>query len=185
MHSAAYNRLQSISNVGKPITRVKEEGAGSVQSQHQHSTQQDNASLSLEQAWHISPAWMQDLNGEDQATAASNSQIEKLNQTLRNVYNQQAKQFTAQSTVRDAQVGYWFQLHEHPELDQHSDADKEFLITTKTFYNQNNLPKDLSEQIQHLLKQSQWSHQNQHSAKRTPSQPLEFTASSHHDRSSL
>lgn len=135
----------------------QEEGAGSVQSQHQHSTQQDNASLSLEQAWHISPAWMQDLNGEDQATAASNSQIEKLNQTLSHVYNQQAKQFTAQSTVRDAQVGYWFELHEHPELDQHSDADKEFLITTKTFYNQNNLPKDLSEQIQHLLKQSQWS----------------------------
>ena len=135
----------------------QEEGAGSVQSQHQHSTQQDNASLSLEQAWHVSPAWMQDLKGEDQATAASNSQIEKLNQTLSNVYNQQAKQFTAQSTVRDAQVGYWFELHEHPELDQHSDADKEFLITTKTFYNQNNLPKDLSEQIQHLLKQSQWS----------------------------
>ncbi len=54
-------------------------------------------------------------------------------------------------------MGYWFELHEHPELDQHSDADKEFLITTKTFYNQNNLPKDLSEQIQHLLKQSQWS----------------------------
>ena len=135
----------------------QEEGAGSVQSQHQHSTQQDNASLSLEQAWHVSPAWMQDLNGEDQATTASNSQIEKLNQTLSNVYNQQAKQFTAQSTVRDAQVGYWFELHEHPELDQHSDADKEFLITTKTFYNQNNLPKDLSEQIQHLLKQSQWS----------------------------
>ncbi|WP_436905905.1 type VI secretion system Vgr family protein [Acinetobacter johnsonii] len=135
----------------------QEEGAGSVQSQHKHSTQQDNASLSLEQAWHVSPAWMQDLNGEDQATAASNSQIEKLNQTLSNVYNQQAKQFTAQSTVRDAQVGYWFELHEHHELDQHSDADKEFLITTKTFYNQNNLPKDLSKQIQHLLKQSQWS----------------------------
>ena len=54
-------------------------------------------------------------------------------------------------------MGYWFELHEHPELDQHSDADKEFLITTKTFYNQNNLPKDLSEQIQHLLKQTQWS----------------------------
>lgn len=138
----------------------QEEGAGSVQSKHQHSTQQDNASLSLEQAWHISPAWMQDLNGDDQASAASNSQIEKLNQTLSNIYNQQAKQFTAHSTVRDAQVGYWFELHEHPELDQHSDADKEFLITSKRFYNQNNLPKELNEQLNQLLGQSQWSHKN-------------------------
>ncbi|WP_213072636.1 MULTISPECIES: phage late control D family protein, partial [Acinetobacter] len=58
----------------------QEEGAGSVQSKHQYSQSQDNASLSLEQAWHVSPAWMQDLTGEDQATASSNSQIEKLNQ---------------------------------------------------------------------------------------------------------
>ena len=138
----------------------QEEGAGSVQSKHQHSALHDNTSLSLEQAWHVSPAWMQDLQGEDQATAASNNQIEKLNQTLSHGYNQQAKQFTAHSTVRDAQVGYWFELHEHPELDQHDNADKQFLITQKSFYNQNNLPKDLNEQIKHLLGQSQWSTQN-------------------------
>lgn len=41
------------------------DGAGSVQSKHQHSSNYDNQSLSLEEAWHYSPAWMQDLNGED------------------------------------------------------------------------------------------------------------------------
>ncbi|RZG71111.1 hypothetical protein EXE10_21350, partial [Acinetobacter sp. WCHAc060033] len=82
----------------------QEEGAGSVQSKHQHSNNQDNASLGLEQAWHISPAWMQDLKGEDQATASNNSQIEKLNQNLSDYYNSQSKQFIANSTVRDAQV---------------------------------------------------------------------------------
>ena len=56
----------------------QEEGAGTVQSKHKHSDNYDNASLGLEQAWHFSPAWMQDLKGEDQATASSNSQIEKL-----------------------------------------------------------------------------------------------------------
>ncbi len=138
----------------------QEEGSGSVQSKHQHSQNQDNASLGLEQAWHMSPAWIQDLNGEDQATASSNGQIEKFNQNLSNYYDAQSKQFTANSTVRDAQVGYWFEFTEHPEIDQHSGSDKEFLITEKRFYNQNNLPKDLNEQINQLLQQSNWNVQN-------------------------
>ena len=133
-----------------------EEGAGSVQSKHSHSENQDNASLGLEQAWHFSPAWIQDLNGEDGATKSGNSQIEKFNENLSNYYDSQAKQFTATSTVRDANVGYWFEFNEHPEIDQHEGADKEFLITSKTFYNQNNLPKDLTDQVTALLKQSQW-----------------------------
>ncbi|WP_151801351.1 type VI secretion system Vgr family protein [Acinetobacter guillouiae] len=138
----------------------QEEGAGSVQSKHQHSQNQNNASLGLEQAWHISPAWIQDLNGEDQATASNNNQIEKINQNLSHYYDAQSKQFVANSTVRDAQVGYWFELNENPEIDQHSGSDKEFLITSKTFYNQNNLPKDLSEQINRLLQQSNWVNSN-------------------------
>ena len=134
----------------------QEEGAGSVLITQNHSQNQDNANLGLEQAWHMSPAWIQDLNGEDQATASSNQQIEKLNQNLSNYYNAQAKQFTAQSTVRDAQVGYWFTLNEHPEIDLHTGVDKEFLITAKHFYNQNNLPKDLNQQIQQLIINSHW-----------------------------
>ena len=133
-----------------------EEGAGSVQSKHSHSDNQDNASLGLEQAWHFSPAWIQDLNGEDGATKSGNSQIEKFNENLSNYYDSQSKKFIATTTVRDAQVGYWFQLNEHPEIDEHSGADKEFLITSKAFYNQNNLPKDLTDQVTALLQQSNW-----------------------------
>ncbi|UUS56567.1 MULTISPECIES: type VI secretion system Vgr family protein [unclassified Acinetobacter] len=133
-----------------------EEGAGSVQSKHSHSENQDNVSLGLEQAWHFSPAWIQDLKGEDGATKSGNSQIEKFNENLSNYYDSQAKQFTATSTVRDAQVGYWFEFNEHPEIDEHDGADKEFLITAKSFYNQNNLPKDLTDQVTALLKQSNW-----------------------------
>jgi len=134
----------------------QEEGMGSVQSKHSHSANQDNASLSLEQAWHMSPAWIQDLNGEDQATASSHQQLEKLNQNLSDYYASQSKYFRAQTTVRDAQVGYWFELNEHPEIDTHSGSDKEFLIIGKSFYLQNNLPKDLQQQISQLFSQSQW-----------------------------
>lgn len=133
-----------------------EEGAGSVLTKHQHSDNYDSASLGLEQAWHFSPAWIQDLNGEDGATKSGNNQIEKLNENLSNYYDSQAKQFKATSTVRDTPVGYWFEFNEHPEIDQHNGSDKEFLITSKTFYNQNNLPKDLTEQVTALLKKSNW-----------------------------
>ncbi|TCM63184.1 late control gene D protein (GPD) [Acinetobacter calcoaceticus] len=133
-----------------------DEGAGSVLAKHKHSDNIDNASLGLEQAWHISPAWMQDLNGEDQATASGNSQVERINQNLSDYYAGQAKHFKAQTSVRDAQVGYWFELLGHPEIDLHAAADTQFLITEKDFYSQNNLPKDLNDQVQNLVDQSQW-----------------------------
>lgn len=132
------------------------DGAGGVQSTHQHSESYDNNSLSLEDAWHFTPAWMQDLNGADGATASGNPQIEKLNQNLSHYHDSQAKQFIANTTVRDSQVGYWFKLIEHPEIDQHTGADQEFLITAKSYYNQNNLPKDLQQQVHTLISQSQW-----------------------------
>ncbi|NNP70473.1 type VI secretion system Vgr family protein [Acinetobacter sp. Ac_5812] len=137
----------------------QEDGAGSVQSKHQHSEGDNAASLGLEDAWHFSPAWMQDLKGEDGVTPSGHAQIEKLNQQIGQYHDLQAKQFVANSTVRDAHVGYWFELTGHPEIDQHQGDDKQFLITAKQFYSQNNLPKDLSQQIQDLINQSQWQQQ--------------------------
>ncbi|URM40899.1 type VI secretion system Vgr family protein [Acinetobacter sp. AS23] len=129
----------------------QEEGSGSVQGTQKHSEHYDNASLNLEDAWHVSPAWMQDLNGEDQATASGNSQIEQLNQHINAYHHLSSKQFTVSGNVRDAQVGYWFELNEHPELERHDSADKEFLILSKHYYNQNNLPKELQQQLERLL----------------------------------
>ncbi|WP_151715898.1 type VI secretion system Vgr family protein [Acinetobacter sp. TUM15071] len=135
----------------------QEDASGSVISSHQHSAQRDNESLSLEQAWSISPAWITDLKGEDQATASGNKQLDRLNKQLNQYQALQAKYFVANSSVRDTQVGYWFQLSDHPELEKnHSQNDKEFLILTKHFYNQNNLPKDIKDQVEKLLNLSHW-----------------------------
>lgn len=125
-------------------------------STHQHSDQQDNESLSLEQVWCVSSAWTGDLQGGDQTTVANSNQLERLNQQLSHSYELQAKYFTAKSSVRDAQVGYWFEMVGHPEIDQHVSTEREFLILGKTFYNQNNLPKELLQQINLLLKGSRW-----------------------------
>ncbi|MDC4852158.1 type VI secretion system tip protein VgrG [Acinetobacter baumannii] len=140
----------------QPDALAQEEGNGSVVTTHTHSDKFDSATLSLEQAWHVSPAWMQDLKGEDQATTSSSSQLEKLNQHFTDMHASRAKYFKAYSSVRDTQVGYWFNLREHPEIDQHEGADQEFLIIAKNFYNQNNLPKDLHQQVSQLLTQSRW-----------------------------
>ena len=135
----------------------QEDASGSVLSSHKHSANRDNESLSLEQAWSISPAWISDLKGEDQATKSSNSQLNKLNKQLNQYQALQSKYFTAHSSVRDTQVGYWFQLSDHPELEKnHSSADREFLILNKHYYNQNNLPKDLKDQLEKLLSLSHW-----------------------------
>ena len=136
---------------------TQEDASGSVLSLHKHSAQRDNESLSLEQAWNISPAWIRDLKGEDQATASGNSQLDKLNKQLNQYQALQAKYFTAHSSVRDTQVGYWFQLTDHPELDRnHRGSDKELLILNKHFYHQNNFPKDIQDQVEKLLTLSHW-----------------------------
>ena len=135
----------------------QEDASGSVLSTHHHSSNRDNESLSLEQAWNVSPAWINDLNDEDQATKSSNVQLDRLNQQLNQYQALQSKYFTAVSSVRDIQVGYWFQMLDHPELDKnHSSSDKEFLILNKRFYNQNNLPKDMKDQLDKLLILSHW-----------------------------
>ncbi|KQX03684.1 type VI secretion system protein [Acinetobacter sp. Root1280] len=141
----------------QPDSLSQEDASGSVLSTHKHSSNRDNESLSLEQAWSVSPAWISDLKDEDQATKSGNSQLEKLNKQLNQYQALQAKYFTAQSSVRDTQVGYWFQLVDHPELEKnHSSNDREFLILNKHYYNQNNLPKDMKDQLEKLLTLSHW-----------------------------
>lgn len=152
-HLSAYRSLQSTATHvqrWQADSLSQEDGSGSVLSSHQHSEAYSNESLSLEQAWSASPAWMGDLDGADQATASGPAQLEKLNTLLGQYQDQQAKYFKAQSSVRDAQVGYWFELSGHAEIDQHSGEDRQFLIYEKTFYNQNNLPKELQTQIDRL-----------------------------------
>ncbi|WP_312209607.1 type VI secretion system Vgr family protein [Acinetobacter variabilis] len=122
----------------------------------QQSSVQDHTSLNLEDVWNISPAWTSDLNREDQATSSSPAQLDQLSQQLSHYHAMQSKYFKASSSVRDAQVGYWFELHDHPEIDQHPCNEREFLILGKHFYNQNNLPKDILLQVDQLTLSSRW-----------------------------
>lgn len=121
---------------------------------HQQSSHYPSASLNLEQAFALSPAWVDDLVATDGVSPSGQQQLERLNQNLRHYYDAQAKQFIAQGNMRDVQTGYWFSLNHHPEIDTHAVDAREFLITQKQFYHDNNLPKDLSQPVDQLLNQS-------------------------------
>ncbi len=129
----------------------RQDGSGSVQSLHQHSAQHSVARLGLEDARQDSPAWTADLNGDDGATRAGNSQPERLNLHLSRLHELRAKQFTAEGSVRDARVGYWFELEHHPELQRHERSERELLITAKSHWHENNLPRALQQQLNALL----------------------------------
>lgn len=83
-------------------------------------------------------------------------QLDQLNRQLNQYQELQSKCFRASSSVRDAQTGYWFELKDHPEIDRHEGSEREFLILGKAFYSQNNLPKDISVQLDRLLSASRW-----------------------------
>lgn len=134
--------------------------------QHWHPQQHDiqlqgssnTADLSLEQAWSLGSAWVADLNGEDGVTVSDQLQLEKLQRNISDHLNAQAKCLNATTNVRDSQVGYWFSLNDVStgnslsKIAASTTGEKsEFLITAKQFYHQNNLPKELQQQVNQLL----------------------------------
>ncbi|MDQ9009455.1 type VI secretion system Vgr family protein [Acinetobacter gerneri] len=125
-------------------------------SKHRHSENISNFGSGLELSYAITPASINDLNQKDGADRADILHLEKLakNQTL--MLDQLAKVFVAKSTVRDAEVGCWFELLGYTQIDQHRGADNEYIIISKEFFNQNNLPKDLNHQCLCLVKESNW-----------------------------
>lgn len=123
-------------------------------SNHQQSQAYNAASLSLEQAWHSGPAALGDLAGGDRNTQPTQQQVARLGEILLQRQELESKCFQASSSVRDAKIGYWFELSEHPELDQHGEDERQFLITDLSFYAKNNLPKELDQRVNSLIEHS-------------------------------
>ncbi|MCH4245234.1 type VI secretion system Vgr family protein [Acinetobacter gerneri] len=145
------NRIQSQRWVPDGFYQDQE---NSVLTKHKHSENFDSDSLDLEQVWNLAPAWIDSSN--EQLTSSSSAQLSKLNQQLIQYQDLQAKKFIAKSSVRDADVGYCFELVGHFELNSHASSDRQMLILGKKFYHQNNLPKDLKNQIDALIDLSHW-----------------------------
>ncbi|MFC3457589.1 type VI secretion system Vgr family protein [Massilia haematophila] len=68
----------------------------------------------------------------------------------------EAKCFHGEGSVRDFCAGQYFTLTDHPEIDTHPAAERQFLITELQVSARNNLPGDLSARVERLLAQNGW-----------------------------
>jgi len=67
-----------------------------------------------------------------------------------------SKCFIGQGTVRDFRVGEYFTIMNHPEIDGHPVAERDFVITALEVWARNNLPRSLEERVQRLFTRNGW-----------------------------
>lgn len=86
----------------------------------------------------------------------SRADYERLGRLRIQAHEQGAQSILGVSGVRNAQVGTWFELAEHPEVDQLAAEQRQFILTSLRHRAQNNLPKTLDERAQALFEASHW-----------------------------
>lgn len=67
-----------------------------------------------------------------------------------------SKCFIGEGTVRDFRVGEYFKITNHPEIDGHPAAERDFVITALDVRARNNLPRSLEERVQRLFACNGW-----------------------------
>jgi type VI secretion system secreted protein VgrG len=80
----------------------------------------------------------------------------RLGQVRMNRHEFDTKCFHGEGTVRDFCAGEYFTLADHPEIDTHPPAERDFVITELHLEARNNLPKDLSARADRLLSRNRW-----------------------------
>jgi type VI secretion system secreted protein VgrG len=110
----------------------------------------------------------QGSNGNQLAASLDDYQVEmphagndvedfwRLGQVRMNRHEFETKCFHGVGSVRDFCAGEYFTLTDHPEIDTHPAAERDFVITELQVVAQNNLPRDLSERAERLLARHAW-----------------------------
>ncbi|MGZ5199744.1 MAG: type VI secretion system Vgr family protein [Telluria sp.] len=80
----------------------------------------------------------------------------RLGQVRMNRHEFETKCFHGEGTVRDFCAGEYFSLTGHPEIDTHPAPERDFVITEVHLAARNNLPADLSSQVERLLGRNRW-----------------------------
>jgi type VI secretion system secreted protein VgrG len=71
-------------------------------------------------------------------------------------HDYESKCFHGRGSVRDLHVGEYFVFEGHPECDTHSDAEREFVVTSLQIAVSSNLPKPLAERMHRLFWRCDW-----------------------------
>ncbi|QND85883.1 Protein VgrG [Chromobacterium vaccinii] len=80
--------------------------------------------------------------------ASDADQLSRYAQLRQQAHDLQAKTFTGSGAVRGLQAGAWFRLDDHPAHQGDSAEQREFVVTGQRIQARNNLPGDLSRQLQ-------------------------------------
>nr|WP_179676206.1 type VI secretion system Vgr family protein [Duganella sp. 1224] len=73
-------------------------------------------------------------------------------------HDYESKCFHGEGSARDLCAGEYFTLAEHPEVDEHPDEERDFVVTDLQVTAQNNLPKALAARVERLFARSRWMH---------------------------
>lgn len=68
----------------------------------------------------------------------------------------ETKRFTGEGSVRDFCAGEYFTIENHPEINSHPRAERDFVITSVEIRARNNLPKSLDERAHRLFASNGW-----------------------------
>jgi type VI secretion system secreted protein VgrG len=85
-----------------------------------------------------------------------NEDLFRLGQLRLSRHDYESKCFHGEGSVRDLCAGEYFTLAEHPEVDEHSPEERDFIVTALQVMAQNNLPKALAARVERLFVRSRW-----------------------------
>jgi type VI secretion system secreted protein VgrG len=71
-------------------------------------------------------------------------------------YDFETKCFHGEGSVRDFAAGEWFAMVDHPEIDAHAQAEREFVITELFVVAENNLSTALDGKVRSLFERNLW-----------------------------
>jgi type VI secretion system secreted protein VgrG len=84
------------------------------------------------------------------------SDYQRLGKLRMQRHEYEAKCFHGESGVRDLCVGEWIRLDGHPDIDEHAESEREFVLTELSLHAEDNLPKMLDDKVRRLFAANGW-----------------------------
>ena len=101
-------------------------------------------------------AFLNDYRIETPHIADDNSDHAAMGRTRMARHDYESKHYRGESNIRDLRIAEWNSIEGHPELDQHSDEERKFVVTALQVTARNNLPKRFDARINRLFALSGW-----------------------------
>ena len=99
---------------------------------------------------------LQEFIVESPHAAADDAELHRMGLLRMQRQELDTKSFTGEGSVRDFCPGEYFTIEDHPEIDRHPIAERDFVIMSIDVRTWSNLPKSLEERVQRLFTCNGW-----------------------------